>query len=99
MRLVSFCEMTPLTKPSSRTSSPLPEDRAQALTRIAVPDVGAILHGAWMPRLSEESDVLVKRRAEQQLSSGLQHVRQRFNQFHIIAQVFDGLQANDLLKA
>ena len=39
------------------------------------------------------------RRAEQQLTSGLQHLRQALNQFHIILQVLDGLQANDLIKA
>ena len=43
--------------------------------------------------------MLVERRTQQQLPSGLQHLRQAFNQFHIILQVLDGLQANDLIKA
>src|ERR1035438_8682257 len=58
----------------------------------------AILHGARLPVLSVQRPVAVKRRAQQDLASGLEHRSQGVNQTLVVGDMLDCLQADDLVK-
>jgi hypothetical protein len=74
------------------------DDLSQALLRVAIAHVRAILDGARLRVLRVKGPMAIEGGAQQDAASRCEHLGQRFDQALILEDVLDRLQADDLVE-